>query len=134
MSKKHEEIEEAKSVAVIVFIDDAVEARVITKELGDKLADWYAGADAPEDPYDKALPSRYKHNEEVRHVLLDPAKIHSTKVIKIAFTESSVFYDLEVEWYREPGQTPKNLEDKDKPYHYSRLYNVASSDIAPVNK
>jgi len=134
MSKKEQEIEEAKSVAVTVFIDDAVEAGVITKELGDKLTDWYAGENEPEEPYDKALPSRYKHNEEVRHVLLDQALVHSTRVIKISFTESSVFYDLQVEWYRNPDQSPKRLEDKDKPYYYSRLYNVESADIAPVVK
>jgi hypothetical protein len=132
MSEKKEKRIQQNTEAILNFLDEAEQEGVISKDLSEKIVDWFKGENPPEEPYDKALPSRYKHNEEVRHILIDQSKVNRTKVIKIGFTESAVLYDLELECYWPEHQTPKEGMEKVKEFYYTRLYNVGSSFLAPV--
>lgn len=79
------------------------------------------------------LPSRYKHGDLVKHILIDQTKVFSTKVIKIQFTESAVTYDVELACYWQENQTPKPGMEKKRKFYYARLYNVSSSFLIPIS-
>lgn len=78
------------------------------------------------------LPSRYKHGDEVKHILVDASKVHKTTILKVHFTESTVTYDIELECYWSDGQTPKPVIDKEDEYYHTRMYNVPSSFLIPM--
>ncbi len=80
------------------------------------------------------LPSRHKHGDKVKHILIDESKVAETKVIKVHFTESSVSYDVELKCYWPDNETPKGgFGEAVKEFYYTRLYNVPSAFLIPIN-
>ncbi len=66
------------------------------------------------------FPSRYKHGEKVMLNLFNYGKIPA-KITKIHFSESSIFYDLEIYMINEKANECKDI--------YTRIHNIESIHV-----
>jgi len=85
---------------------------------------------------ERRLPSRFDFGDKVQVHFNDAGTIKNCEVIKIHFTESKVFYDVSVKsHYAKPseGEAPSEFWDDDEHAYYTRLYNIDSAIVSPMN-